>query len=65
MSDNPSLSDEEFDVLKDELLWEGSTVVTMTKEEQMFLEATKAYAMGEPVLTDEQFNDLKLKHSRE
>merc|ERR1712176_414560 len=54
-------SDEEFDVLKDELLWEGSTVVTMTKEEQMFLEATKAYAMGEPVLTDEQFNDLKLK----
>ena len=61
MSDNPSLSDEEFDVLKDELLWEGSTVVTMTKEEQMFLEATKAYAMGEPVLTDEQFNDLKLK----
>ena len=61
MSDSPSLSDEEFDVLKDELLWEGSTVVTMTKEEQMFLEATKAYSMGKPVLSDEEFNELKLK----
>jgi len=61
MSDSPSISDEEFDVLKDELLWEGSTVVTMTKEEQMFLEATKAYSMGKPILSDEQFNDLKMK----
>lgn len=60
LSDNPSMSDEEFDVLKDELLWEGSTVVTMTKEEQMFLEATKAYSQGKPILSDEQFNDLKL-----
>merc|ERR1712176_1603768 len=61
MNEDPSLSDEEFDVLKDELLWEGSTVVTMTKEEQMFLEATKAYSMGKPILSDEQFNDLKMK----
>ena len=48
-------------VLKDELLWEGSTVVTMTKEEQMFLEATKAYSTGKPVMSDEEFNELKLK----
>merc|ERR1712176_1022480 len=61
MNEDPSLSDEEFDVLKDELLWEGSTVVTMTKEEQMFLEATKAYSMGKPILSDEEFNELKLK----
>ena len=61
MNESPSLSDEEFDVLKDELLWEGSTVVTMTKEEQMFLEATKAYSMGKPVMSDEEFNELKLK----
>lgn len=61
MSGSPSMSDEEFDVLKDELTWEGSSVVVMTKEEQMFLEATKAYAMGSPILTDDQFNDLKMK----
>lgn len=61
MNEDPSLSDEEFDVLKDELLWEGSNVVTMTKEEQMFLEATKAYSMGKPILSDVQFNDLKMK----
>merc|ERR1712003_562568 len=61
MNEDPSLSDEEFDVLKDELLWEGSTVVTMTKEEQMFLEATKAYSMGKPIMSDAEFNDLKMK----
>ena len=61
MNESPSMSDEEFDVLKDELLWEGSTVVTMTKEEQMFLEATKAYSMGKPIMSDAEFNDLKMK----
>ncbi len=28
------MSDEEFDVLKQELLWEGSQVAILTKEEQ-------------------------------
>lgn len=59
-SENPSLSDEEFDILKNELLWEGSKVVTMTKEEQLFLEATKAYTMGKPILSDDEFNKLKI-----
>merc|ERR1712094_111998 len=53
-----SMSDEEFDNLKEELMGEGSSVVIMDSDEQRFLEATEAYFAGKPVLSD-AFDALK------
>ncbi|ESW30438.1 hypothetical protein PHAVU_002G152800 [Phaseolus vulgaris] len=55
------MSNEEFDNLKEELMWEGSTVVMLSSEEQKFLEASMAYVSGKPILSDKEFDDLKLK----
>ncbi|KAG8476554.1 hypothetical protein CXB51_033509 [Gossypium anomalum] len=55
------MSNEEFDNLKEELTWEGSSVVMLSSDEQKFLEASMAYVSGKPVLRDEEFDDLKLR----
>lgn len=96
------MSNEEFDNLKEELMWEGSSVVMLSKhtlcimnlilhtlehsfamnyystsrisiimpgfffidtgaDEQRFLEASMAYVSGTPILSDEEFDKLKLK----
>nr|KJB52017.1 hypothetical protein B456_008G242200 [Gossypium raimondii] len=54
------MSNEEFDNLKEELTWEGSSVVMLSSDEQKFLEASMAYVSGKPILSDEEFDDLKL-----
>jgi hypothetical protein len=53
------LTDEEFETLKDELVWSGSSVAVMSSTEQRFLEAMMAYTKGKPILTDEEFDKLK------
>ncbi|CAI8589229.1 unnamed protein product [Vicia faba] len=55
------MSNEEFDNLKEELMWEGSSVVMLSSSEQKFLEASIAYVSGNPILTDKEFDELKLK----
>ncbi|XP_074303843.1 PGR5-like protein 1A, chloroplastic [Silene latifolia] len=55
------MSNEEFDNLKEELMWEGSSVVMLSGDEQRFLEASMAYVAGKPILSDQEFDDLKLK----
>ncbi|EPS59985.1 hypothetical protein M569_14818 [Genlisea aurea] len=55
------MSNEEFDNLKEELMWEGSSVVMLSADEQRFLEASMAYASGTPILSDEEFDKLKQK----
>jgi hypothetical protein len=57
--DTPKLSDEEFTLLKDELLWNGSKVAILDSDEQRFLEASMAYQAGQPILSDEEFDELK------
>ncbi|KAL8089100.1 PGR5-like protein 1B, chloroplastic [Apium graveolens] len=54
------MSNEEFDNLKEELMWEGSSVVMLSSDEQKFLEASMAYVSGNPIMTDEEFDKLKL-----
>eukprot|EP00270_Netrium_digitus_P016023 TRINITY_DN567_c0_g1_i2.p1 TRINITY_DN567_c0_g1~~TRINITY_DN567_c0_g1_i2.p1 ORF type:complete len:346 (-),score=86.09 TRINITY_DN567_c0_g1_i2:157-1194(-) len=54
------MSDEEFEILKEELTWEGSSVVVLTTEEQKFLEALMAYKTGKPFMSDAEFDQLKL-----
>ncbi|CAK9173103.1 unnamed protein product [Ilex paraguariensis] len=55
------MSNEEFDNLKEELMWEGSSVVMLSADEQRFLEASMAYVSGEPIMTDQEFDKLKIK----
>lgn len=57
----PIMSNEEFDLLKEELTWEGSSVVILSSDEQRFLEASLSYAAGKPILSDQAFDELKLK----
>lgn len=53
------LNDEEFENLREELLWSGSKVAVLDSDEQKFLEASMAYNRGAPIMTDEAFDELK------
>ncbi|QCD81203.1 hypothetical protein DEO72_LG2g1528 [Vigna unguiculata] len=55
------MSNEEFDNLKEELMWEGSSVVMLSSDEQKFLEASMAYVSGNPIMTDKEFDELKMR----
>ncbi|KAF3790975.1 PGR5-like protein 1A [Nymphaea thermarum] len=57
----PIMSNEEFDNLKEELMWEGSSVVMLNPDEQKLLEASMAYVAGKPIMSDEEFDALKLR----
>eukprot|EP00262_Sarcandra_glabra_P020464 TRINITY_DN814_c0_g1_i1.p1 TRINITY_DN814_c0_g1~~TRINITY_DN814_c0_g1_i1.p1 ORF type:complete len:332 (+),score=46.90 TRINITY_DN814_c0_g1_i1:151-1146(+) len=59
------MSNEEFDNLKEELMWEGSSVVMLSSDEQKFLEASMAYVSGQPIMTDAEYDDLKLRLKKE
>lgn len=59
------MSNEEFDNLKEELMWEGSSVVMLSPDEQIFLEASMAYVSGKPIMTDAEFDELKLRLKKE
>lgn len=60
INEAPIMNNEEFDNLKEELLWEGSKVVILSAEEQKFMEACLAYQAGKPFLSDKEFDDLKV-----
>ncbi|GJP44538.1 hypothetical protein CLOM_g3925 [Closterium sp. NIES-68] len=55
----PIMGNEEFDNLKEELLWEGSQVVVLSKDEQKFMEASLAYQAGKPFMSDREYDELK------
>ncbi|OIT32513.1 PREDICTED: PGR5-like protein 1B, chloroplastic [Nicotiana attenuata] len=59
------MSNEEFDNLKEELMWEGSSVVMLSTDEQKFLEASMAYVSGNPIMTDKEYDKLKMKLKRD
>ncbi|CAM6089094.1 unnamed protein product [Calypogeia fissa] len=61
----PTMSNEEFDNLKEELMWEGSSVVMLSGDEQRFMEASLAYQAGKPILSDEEYDKLKFKLKRQ
>lgn len=57
--DKPTISDEEFSLLKEELIWNGSKVAILDADEQRFLEASMAYSNGSPIMSDEDYDQLK------
>jgi transcription elongation factor Elf1 len=57
--EKPSMSNEEFDNLKEELLWEGSKVAILSGTEQRFMQASMAAAAGKSIISDEEYDKLK------
>jgi len=53
------LNDDEFDVLKEDLVWNGSPVAVLNRKEATYLNAVQAYLRGEPTISDEEFDTLK------
>ncbi|PRW05866.1 PGR5 chloroplastic [Chlorella sorokiniana] len=54
------ISDEEFANLKDDLVWNGSKVAVLSGAEQRYLEAQLAYNAGKPIMSDADFDALKV-----
>jgi hypothetical protein len=53
------LDDEEFDLLKEDLVWNGSPLVQMNRNEAKYLAAVQSYLNGEPIMDDVEFDTLK------
>jgi len=53
------LDDKQFNRLREDLTWEGSVLVTLSRNETLFVNAIQSYNKGTPVLTDSQFDELK------
>jgi hypothetical protein len=54
------VTDEEFDKLKEDLQWNGSPLVVVNRKEATYLAAVGAYLKGSPILSDSEFDSLKL-----
>lgn len=53
------LTDEDFDQLKEDLEWNGSSVVSVNRQESKYLAAMEAYLKGKPIMDDVEFDNLK------
>jgi len=53
------LPDEEFDLLKEDLSWNGSNLVQMNRNEAKYLAAMQAFNVGTPMMSDVEFDALK------
>eukprot|EP00558_Chaetoceros_sp_UNC1202_P009395 CAMPEP_0197246846 /NCGR_PEP_ID=MMETSP1429-20130617/23498_1 /TAXON_ID=49237 /ORGANISM="Chaetoceros sp., Strain UNC1202" /LENGTH=323 /DNA_ID=CAMNT_0042707613 /DNA_START=162 /DNA_END=1133 /DNA_ORIENTATION=- len=53
------LNDEEFDLLKEDLQWNGSDLVQMNRNEAKYLAAMQSYMNGSPIMSDIEFDALK------
>lgn len=53
------LKDEEFDLLKEDLSWNGSPLVQMNRNEAKYLAAMQAYLNDKPIMSDQEFDTLK------
>ncbi|GAB0497957.1 hypothetical protein MMPV_009295 [Pyropia vietnamensis] len=43
-----------------ELTWQGSDVVTLSRDEFRFLDAAKSFEKGKSIMSDEEFDELKM-----
>lgn len=59
MSGRKLLQDDEFEILKEDLTWSGSSVVVMNRKEVKYMAAMQDYLKGTPSLTDAEFDQLK------
>eukprot|EP00891_Asterochloris_glomerata_P000499 jgi/Astpho2/499/Aster-03540 len=57
----PMMGNEEFDNLKEDLLWEGSKVAILSSTEKKFMQASMAQQAGKPIMSDQEYDDIKNK----
>lgn len=60
----PTMSNEEFENLKEELTWAGSRVAVLSGDELRFLEAFQAFQAGKAILADAEYDALKVSLKR-
>ena len=53
------LNNDDYEELKENLTWEGSSVATMNKKEAMFVNAVAAAKRGMPIMDDVEYASLK------
>lgn len=53
------LSDDDFDLLKADLQWNGSPKANLNRKEAKYIQAMQAYVKGEAIISDEEFDTLK------
>lgn len=53
------MDDEEFDLLKEDLQWNGSAMVQMNRNEAKYLAAVQSYLNGDSIMSDSEFDALK------
>ncbi|KAL7551012.1 hypothetical protein ACHAWF_014217 [Thalassiosira exigua] len=53
------MDDAEFDLLKEDLAWNGSEVVNLNRKEVAYLDAMQAYVRGAPTMSDAAFDVLR------
>jgi hypothetical protein len=53
------LPDDEFDLLKEDLQWNGSPLVVLNRNEAKYLAGMEAYLKGTPIMSDTEFDGLK------
>ena len=54
-----TLSDEDYDRLREELNWQGSGFPTLRRYEIEFVQAAISYSRGAPIVDDEKYEELK------
>jgi len=55
-----NLDDAQFDQLREDLSWEGSALVNLNRNETRFMNAIVAYSKGSPIISNTEFDELKL-----
>ncbi|KAJ8903434.1 hypothetical protein NDN08_004542 [Rhodosorus marinus] len=53
------VSDEQLDLLQEDLMWQGSRVLLLNAKETGYLEAARAYYRNEPIMSDHEFDELR------
>jgi len=57
----PGVTDAQYDNLKEELNWQGSGFPTLRRDEIKFVQASIEAARGNAVMTDAEYDELKMK----
>jgi hypothetical protein len=53
------LDNDDYEELKENLTWEGSSVATMNKQEALFVTAVAASRRGDSILGEAEYKELK------
>ena len=53
------LENDEFESLEESLMWQGSSIASLNKQEALFVTAVASSRRGDPVLDDEEYAKLK------